>query len=322
MKWRVIVLLVILTVIHKVRSHNRRRQIRESFNRQSQVFVVTGGASGIGRHLTGCLLARGHKVVSCDINHEALQASYEESWKPTAGARIIIAKLDVRSPEQWAEALQLGVQTFGSLDVLLNIAGYIHPGAAAEFDLKQLDLHIDINTKVRTPLVLLSLESLTTLLTCVALSFSFLFFSFLWPACHAQGMIIGSQLAAQHMLKQGKGHIVNIASTAGIFFPCGLSLYGASKVSPPLSLLRGTARRRHSIFSSSFFCLQHGIRGFTRTMALELADKGVAVTCFCPDAVQTPMLQKQYAFSEAAVTFSAPQMVCSLFLSSPQVSDR
>ena len=232
MKWRVIVLLVILTVIHKVRSHNRRRQIRESFNRQSQVFVVTGGASGIGRHLTGCLLARGHKVVSCDINHEALQASYEESWKPTAGARIIIAKLDVRSPEQWAEALQLGVQTFGSLDVLLNIAGYIHPGAAAEFDLKQLDLHIDINTKVRTPLVLLSLESLTTLLTCVALSFSFLFFSFLWPACHAQGMIIGSQLAAQHMLKQGKGHIVNIASTAGIFFPCGLSLYGASKVSP------------------------------------------------------------------------------------------
>jgi len=180
MKWRVIVLLVILTVIHKVRSHNRRRQIRESFNRQSQVFVVTGGASGIGRHLTGCLLARGHKVVSCDINHEALQASYEESWKPTAGARIIIAKLDVRSPEQWAEALQLGVQTFGSLDVLLNIAGYIHPGAAAEFDLKQLDLHIDINTKVRTSLVLLSLESLTTLLTCVALSFSFLFFSFLF----------------------------------------------------------------------------------------------------------------------------------------------
>lgn len=43
-------------------------------------------------------------------------------------------------------------------------------------------------------------------------------------------MIIGSQLAAQQMLKQGKGHIVNISSTAGVFFPVGLALYGASKV--------------------------------------------------------------------------------------------
>lgn len=66
--------------------------------------------------------------------------------------------------------------------------------------------------------------------------------------------------------------------------------------------------KKQAIFYFIFLC-QHGIRGYSRSLAIEVLDKGVSVTCLCPDAVQTPMLTKQYSFKEAAVTFSSPQMV-------------
>jgi short-subunit dehydrogenase len=44
-------------------------------------------------------------------------------------------------------------------------------------------------------------------------------------------------------------------------------------------------------------------RGFTLGVAHELAPDGVAVTVVCPDAVETPMLELQVGYEEAAMTF-------------------
>src|SRR5690606_5033294 len=62
----------------------------------------------------------------------------------------------------------------------------------------------------------------------------------------------------------------------------GLSLYGASK---------------------------YAVRAFSLAAAVELRPRGVAVTVVCPDAVATPMLDKQEHYEEAAITFSAPRVL-------------
>jgi 3-oxoacyl-[acyl-carrier protein] reductase len=79
------------------------------------------------------------------------------------------------------------------------------------------------------------------------------------------------------MVEKGQGHIVNIASMAALATSAGLSLYSASKFA---------------------------VRSYTLGLAMELRDKGVSVTVMCPDAIDTPMLEKQEQCEEGAMTFS------------------
>jgi 3-oxoacyl-[acyl-carrier protein] reductase len=55
-----------------------------------------------------------------------------------------------------------------------------------------------------------------------------------------------------------------------------------------------------NLYSASKF----GVRGFTLSIAHELKEHDVAVTCVCPDLVDTPMLTLQLDYPEAALTFS------------------
>ena len=55
-----------------------------------------------------------------------------------------------------------------------------------------------------------------------------------------------------------------------------------------------------SLYSASKFA----VRGYTLAAAHELRDKGIKVTVICPDAVQTPMLDLQVDYEQAALTFS------------------
>ncbi|MEQ9320227.1 MAG: SDR family oxidoreductase [Polyangiaceae bacterium] len=99
---------------------------------------------------------------------------------------------------------------------------------------------------------------------------------------NVKGVMIGARLAAARMVAQGHGHIVNIASMAALAPVPGLSLYSASK---------------------------YAVRSFSLAAAVELADHGVAVTVVCPDAVATPMLDKQVDYDEAALTFSGARVL-------------
>ncbi len=96
-------------------------------------------------------------------------------------------------------------------------------------------------------------------------------------AVNVKGTILGTRAAARRMVSLGRGHIVNIGSLASLAAAPGLSLYCASKFA---------------------------VRGFTLAAAAELAEYGVAVSLVMPDAVQTPMLDLQVAYEEAAITFS------------------
>lgn len=155
--------------------------------------------------------------------------------------RVERLAFDVRDPEAWQSAIDDLVARRGPIDVLMNIAGALKPGYVHELSPKEIDLHLDVNAK---------------------------------------GLMYGSQLAAAQMVKQGQGHIVNIASMAALAAVPGIALYTASK---------------------------WAVRGFSLAMARELAPLGVRVSVICPDAVQTPMLDLQLDYREAALTFSGPK---------------
>jgi 3-oxoacyl-[acyl-carrier protein] reductase len=193
----------------------------------------------MGRHLTGALSARGHRVLATDLDDGALAREAEaRRWDP---ARVTTRRLDVRREDDWEAAMDAAVAAHGRIDVVMNIAGYLQPGYVADLAQRDVDLHFDVNAK---------------------------------------GVVLGTRAAARRMIAQRSGHIVNIGSLASLAPVPGLSLYSASK---------------------------YAVRGFTLAVATELREHGIAVTLVMPDAVDTPMLDKQVAYKEAAMTFSGPR---------------
>jgi 3-oxoacyl-[acyl-carrier protein] reductase len=99
---------------------------------------------------------------------------------------------------------------------------------------------------------------------------------------NARGVALGIRAVAPHMVDRRQGHIVNIGSLASLAPVRGLGLYSASK---------------------------YAVRCLSLVAAQELRPHGVAVTVVCPDAVQTPMLDLQLDYTEAALTFSGPRVL-------------
>ncbi len=107
-------------------------------------FLLTGGASGIGRHLAGALGRRGHHVVATDRNLDGLaRAAKDDGWPD----RVATSFLDVTSEQDWASALDRCDAHMGGLDVALNVAGYLAPGFVTDLDAADIDLHLDVNVK-------------------------------------------------------------------------------------------------------------------------------------------------------------------------------
>ncbi len=111
---------------------------------------------------------------------------------------------------------------------------------------------------------------------------------------NVRGVVLGTRTAAQAMRPRGRGHIVNVASLAALAPIPGLSLYSASKFA---------------------------VRAFSLAAAQELRPHGVAVTVVCPDAVATPMLDRQKDREEAALTFSGPRVLAPSEVSDAIVGD-
>jgi 3-oxoacyl-[acyl-carrier protein] reductase len=202
------------------------------------VSIVSGAASGIRQHMAHALHRAGHRLVLLDIDEAGLARTASRRGLDS-DAGVWLRPLDVRDAAGWAETAAGAVQRFGQIDYLFNIAGFLRPGNAHEMSPELLALHLDVNAK---------------------------------------GVMFATRAVAPLMVARRSGHILNVASIAGISHVPGLAAYAASK---------------------------HAVRGFSLSIAHELSPHGVSVTAFCPDAVETPMLTLQEDYPEAAMTFGA-----------------
>ncbi|HEX4895486.1 MAG TPA: 3-hydroxyacyl-CoA dehydrogenase [Solimonas sp.] len=84
----------------------------------SQVFLVTGGASGLGEAVVRRLVAEGGRAVIADLNEAAGQKLALELGD---GARYV--RCDVTSEGDGQAAVSAAVTAFGSLQGLVNCAG-------------------------------------------------------------------------------------------------------------------------------------------------------------------------------------------------------
>jgi 3-hydroxybutyrate dehydrogenase len=89
------------------------------------------------------------------------------------------------------------------------------------------------------------------------------------------------------MKAQGRGRIVNIASAHAL-------------VASP--------------FKSAYVASKHGIMGFTRTVALEVATSGITVNAICPGYVKTPLVEGQIADTAKARGITEKEVVENVML--------
>jgi NAD(P)-dependent dehydrogenase (short-subunit alcohol dehydrogenase family) len=92
----------------------------------SKIWLITGSARGLGRHLAEAVLAAGHRLVATARQTDKLQDLVDRY-----GDRVRTFALDVTDAKAAQAAVDLAVSAFGRLDVLVNNAGF---GYAVPFE--------------------------------------------------------------------------------------------------------------------------------------------------------------------------------------------
>jgi NAD(P)-dependent dehydrogenase (short-subunit alcohol dehydrogenase family) len=151
----------------------------------SKVWLITGSGNGLGRDIAEVVLAAGHSVVAGARRTEELAPLVAQY-----GERVKSVGLDVRDEAAAKAAVQLAVDSFGRLDVLVNNAGY---GQIAPFEQMSAE---DFQAVVDT--------------------------------CF-YGVVYTTRAAVPVMRKQKSGHIFQVSSVGGRLAVPGNAPYHAAK---------------------------------------------------------------------------------------------
>lgn len=105
--------------------------------------VVTGAGSGLGRHLSLDLAARGASLVISDIQPESAEET--ASLTRARGARTEVVTCDVTDRSQVIALVEEAEQRLGGVDVMCNNAGVAVGGPFEEISLDDWRWVVDIN---------------------------------------------------------------------------------------------------------------------------------------------------------------------------------
>ncbi|XP_020864046.1 dehydrogenase/reductase SDR family member 6 isoform X1 [Phascolarctos cinereus] len=101
-----------------------------------KVIVLTAAAQGIGRAAALAFAKEGAKVIATDINESKLQELNEH---PGIQTRV----LDITKKEQ----IEKFSKEIERLDVLFNVAGFVHHGSILECEEKDWDFTMNLNVR-------------------------------------------------------------------------------------------------------------------------------------------------------------------------------
>jgi NAD(P)-dependent dehydrogenase (short-subunit alcohol dehydrogenase family) len=200
-----------------------------------QVAVVTGAAQGLGRALTAGLIDRGVSVVLADIAAERLHSTAEEFT--ARSARVLPVITDVSDAAAVNMLASRTLEHFGRIDVVVNNAGVANRDSRPLWQTDPQDWHRILGVNLL-------------------------------------GVVHGIQAFVPHLVTAGAGHVLNIASLAGLStIPFG-GIYCASK---------------------------HAVVAISETLHRELKATGlpIRVTVACPALVRTPMAEGLLTLAEA-----------------------
>lgn len=189
-----------------------------------QRILITGAASGLGLALATRYAGAGGRVLLTDLDQGALDAAVE-TIATGAGAgvreRLATLVLDVRDDGDWEAARDWVQSTWGGLDVLVNNAGVATGGRFEHLPMEDWDWILQINL---------------------------------------MGVVRGCRTFVPMMRAQGSGHLVNIASAAGLLNPPVMASYNVVKA---------------------------GVVSLSETLRHELEPAGIATSVVCPTFFRT-----------------------------------
>ena len=206
-----------------------------------KIAVITGTTSGIGK-ATAKLFAEEGATVVMGARREERGLAMEQELKD-AGHEALFVKTDVSKSEDCAALIEKAVETYGRIDILVNVSGTAGNGfhLLHESTDEERDRVFRINTY-------------SIIDTCKA--------------------------AIPHMLEQGKGSIVNVASVSAIIASPLNTLYSASK---------------------------GAVKMLTISMAADYAPTGIRINGVCPGLTRTEMVPEGDDSFEKMVLPNIPQ---------------
>jgi NAD(P)-dependent dehydrogenase (short-subunit alcohol dehydrogenase family) len=208
---------------------------------EGKIAVVTGTTSGIGQ-ATAYLFAReGASVVMAARRADRGEAMVKELV--AEGREAFFVHTDITRTEDCRNLIEKAVQHYGRVDILVNVSGInlTYPYFEHEFD------EADREKMFRT---------------------------------NVYGMMDTCKAVIPHMLKQGKGSIVNVASVAGLV-ACPMDcVYSATK---------------------------GAVKQLTISMAADYAQTGVRVNGVCPGLTRTEMVPDADGSFQERVLSHIPQ---------------
>ncbi|WP_327297455.1 MULTISPECIES: glucose 1-dehydrogenase [unclassified Streptomyces] len=110
-----------------------------------KVALITGATGGIGAATAELFAREGARLVITDVAVEPLSALAQRI--EGAGGEVAIAVLDVSSAQEWDTVLSTVRERFGTLDVLVNLAGIVDWPGVEDTREEMWDRVIDINQK-------------------------------------------------------------------------------------------------------------------------------------------------------------------------------
>lgn len=192
---------------------------------------IPGGSTGIGRAAAEQLAARGADVAVFARRREPLEAAAAAiaGRRVRSDQRVAWRQCDVADASQVAAVFAAAIAELGTPDLLVNCAGRAIPDYFERISAAQLDETLRVNLAGT------------------------------WHAVQA---------VLPHMRARRRGHIVNVASLAGLIGVFGYTDYCASKFA---------------------------LVGFSEALRAELRRDGIAISVLCPPDTDTPALAAENA---------------------------
>jgi NAD(P)-dependent dehydrogenase (short-subunit alcohol dehydrogenase family) len=111
---------------------------------KNKTVIITGASSGIGKAIAKYFIEKGSNVVMNSSNEENVRNTYEEFGSPS---NAIYFAGDVSKQTTGQQLVELALEKFNTIDVLINNAGVFAPKPFLDVKDEDLDIFWNVNLK-------------------------------------------------------------------------------------------------------------------------------------------------------------------------------